>query len=59
MIDKTQSIKVNKAATIWDNAKRTFSKKRKKTTRKKGVLYEIPETGTTTQGDEGYTQLLD
>ncbi len=45
---KVQSTKVKKATTTWDNTKRTLTK----TTRKKGELNEIPDTGTATQGDE-------
>ncbi len=49
--EKVQSTKVKKAeaATARDNAKRTLTK----TTRKKGELNEMPDTGTATQGDEG------
>ena len=34
--EKAQSIKVKNTATTQDNAKRTLTKKREKTTRKKG-----------------------
>ncbi len=50
--EKVQSIKVKKAATAQDNAKKTLTK----TTHKKGELNEMLDTGTTTQGDEDCIQ---
>lgn len=52
-IEKIQSTKVKKAATIQDNTKKTFTK----TTCKKGELNEMPNTGTAIQGDGGHIQL--
>lgn len=57
--DIAQSIKIKKAATTQDNAKRTLPKKGEKTIHKKRKLHEIPEISTATQGDKGCTQLLD
>lgn len=53
VIDKVQSTKVKKAATIRDNTKKTLPIKRKKIICKKRELYKIPKIGITTQRDEG------
>lgn len=52
-------MKVKKATTTQDNANKTLPNKREKTICQKGELYDILEIRTTTQGDEGCTQLLD
>ncbi len=56
---KALSTKVKKAATIWDNVKRTLIKKGDKIISKKGELNETPNTGMATQEDESWIQSPD
>lgn len=59
VIEKAQSTKVKKAATIRDNAKRTLTKKGEKSMSKKGELNKTLDTGTATQRNKGHTQSPD